>query len=101
MKPPDKYLCKHTEYQEFYDVLPKVQTTFFRTGRKKSNGCFIIVSLEDLYNYFLWAKVSQEDLGPWKVCVKIEIGAGGGGNNPGFLISTTTSKIFLSDLLAE
>lgn len=74
MKPPDKYLCKHTEYQEFYDVLPKVQTTFFRTGRRKSNGCFIIVWLEDLYNYFLWAKVSQEDLGPGKVCVKVEIG---------------------------
>lgn len=101
MKPPDKYLCKHTEYQEFYDVLPKVQTTFFHTGRRKSNGCFIIVWLEDLYNYFLWAKVSQEDLGPGIVCVKIEIGGDGGGTNPGFLISTAISKIFLSDLLAE
>ena len=70
MKPLDKQeaLCKHMEYQEFYDALPKVQTTFFSTEKKKSNGCFVTVWLEDLYNYLLWAKVSQADLGPEKVC---------------------------------
>ena len=74
MKPLDKHLCKHMEYQEFYDALPKVQTTFFSTGKRKSNDCFVIVWLEDLYNYFLWAKASQVDLGPGKACVKIELG---------------------------
>lgn len=68
MKPPDKHLCKHVEYQEFYDVVPKVQAAVFSIGKIKSNGCFTIAWVENLYNYFLWAKVSQVDLGLGKEC---------------------------------
>lgn len=68
MKLPDKHLCKHIEYQEFYDVLLKVQAVFFSTGKIKSNARFTIAWVENLYNYFLWAKISQVDLGLGKEC---------------------------------